>query len=69
MPPKGDIIKVATWNVGGGGPDKMLTLLDSFAKIPGLNGIRLWFLQELSLPEGDTKVSFSAMATLGAQAT
>ena len=65
MPPKGDLIQVATWNVGGGGPDKMLTLLDSFAKIPGLNGIRLWFLQELSLPEGDTKVSSAQWQLLG----
>ncbi|CAE7450816.1 pol [Symbiodinium microadriaticum] len=65
MPPKGDLIQVATWNAGGGGPDKMLTLLDSFAKIPGLNGIRLWFLQELSLPEGDTKVSSAQRQLLG----
>ncbi|CAE7709541.1 unnamed protein product, partial [Symbiodinium necroappetens] len=56
---------VATWNVGGGGPDKMLTLLDSFAKIPGLDGIRLLFLQELSLPVGDTKVSSARWQLLG----
>ena len=43
----------------------MLTLLDSFAKIPGLDGIRLWFLQELSLPEGDTKVSSARWQLLG----
>ena len=43
----------------------MLTLLDSFAKIPGLDGIRLWFLQELSLPEGDTKVSSAQWQLLG----
>ena len=43
----------------------MLTLLDSFAKVLDLAGIHLWFLQELSLPLGDTKESSAKWQLLG----
>ena len=43
----------------------MLTLLDSFAKLPDLAGIHLWLLQELSLPVGDTKESSAKWQLLG----